>query len=816
MLRVCDLRKTTLWAASLAAASWVTACGTELPLENLSCPCAPGWVCCAGDNVCVRNGTSCGGSDGGSDGGEAADGSSPDAAIDAPALTVTPAAPTVNTLKTVQFTANRVVHWSVDEGAAGGTIDASGRYVPAAKPGTYHVTATADDGMKVSAIVTIAPLSLDLVAGGLGGNGDADGIGADARFGPGIKGLTSDALARSVFVADRDNHIIRKIDAATHEVSTFAGKAGVEGTEDGIGPAALLSFPDAMALDGDSLFVASSMPNHDRRIRRINLTTGAVSALAGRTHSTCEVVDGVGSAASLCEVRSLVSGGNGVLYFADYEWTLRKVVVSTGDVTTVAGAWERGVADGIGAAARFRGITGLAALPYGTNVGLFDGPTLFILDDCNGDYDIPEVRNGSAPIRAIRSLDPRTGAVSTLGGFTNASDGSPWGLLEPSTPVYYDGSVYVTARDRFIDTLFGIRLDSPTYPVSQLPYPTLPGEIASVLAEDIYGILVGTFEGTVSHFIPGLTGTNVVFAGRAGQAGKADGPGDAARFERPKDISVDSAGIVYVCDEDHDDLYNSLRLLDLKTRQVTTPYLGTSFEPGSIVALGGSLIYVQSGRLIYRRKDDGSDLLVAGSYEGSGCTDGVGQAAHFEAPEALATDLAGAVFVTDGFCGVRRVDLGTGEVKTILKDYLVGSFGRVSFEAPRGIVVGEGGDLYVTDNNRLIKVSNGIATVVAGDSSALAAQRGMVDGDAASSRLSSPSRLARDPAGQIYISDAGNGAIRRFDPRTGLLETIVGTGRRGVKLGAAPALNEPWGLAFTQEGDLLVVDRAENSVLMLR
>ena len=92
---------------------------------------------------------------------------------------------------------------------------------------------------------------------------------------------------------------------------------------------------------------------------------------------------------------------------------------------------------------------------------------------------------------------------------------------------------------------------------------------------------------------------------------------------------------------------------------------------------------------------------------------------------------------------------------------------------------------------------------------------GFTDGDRESSRVATPAGLGRDAAGRIYLADSGNSALRRYDPASGRLETLVGKNRRGVKLGAAPALNLPISISFIGNGQLLVADLAENSLLLV-
>ncbi len=72
-----------------------------------------------------------------------------------PALAVTPASPAIRISGTIAFAANLPVSWTVQEGAAGGTITASGVYTASANPGLYHVVATATGGSSQTAVVPV-------------------------------------------------------------------------------------------------------------------------------------------------------------------------------------------------------------------------------------------------------------------------------------------------------------------------------------------------------------------------------------------------------------------------------------------------------------------------------------------------------------------------------------------------------------------------------------------------------------------------------------------------------------------------------------
>jgi sugar lactone lactonase YvrE len=146
------------------------------------------------------------------------------------------------------------------------------------------------------------------LAGSARNAGFANGPGPDARFNFNAPpGLAVDAAGR-VYVADPGNHVIRRIEP-DGTVSTFAGTPGTPGTRDGPLAAALFIAPRALAFDSaGNLFVAASTA-----VRRIT-PAGVVSTLLGGTSG---YVDGIGTAARFATLSGLAIDPVGQLYLAD-------------------------------------------------------------------------------------------------------------------------------------------------------------------------------------------------------------------------------------------------------------------------------------------------------------------------------------------------------------------------------------------------------------------------------------------------------------------------------------------------------------------
>ena len=233
-------------------------------------------------------------------------------------------------------------------------------------------------------------------------SGDTDGTGNAARF-SGLSDITSDGSY--LYIADTQNHKIRRIDPATGSVTTPFGPASgstVSGDADGVGNAARFNFISGITSDGTNLYVADSA-NH--KIRQIVIATGVVTTLAGPAPGSTASgdADGTGNAARFNQPAGIATDGIHLYVSEVANDTIRQIVIATGVVTTLAGpapgSTAFGDADGIGNAARFSDPWAIAT----------DGTSLYITDRGNS---------------RIRQLVLATRAVTTLAGPAPGSSGS--------------------------------------------------------------------------------------------------------------------------------------------------------------------------------------------------------------------------------------------------------------------------------------------------------------------------------------------------------------------------------------------------------
>ena len=241
-----------------------------------------------------------------------------------------------------------------------------------------------------------------------------------------------------------------------------------------------------------------------------------------------------------------------------------------------------------------------------------------------------------------------------------------------------------------------------------------------------------------------------------GQDGVLDGAPAQSRFSDPFGVAVDAQGVTYVAD-------------------------------------GGD-----SNRI--RRIDKGG--LVSTFAGGSeGFADGVGAAAAFHTPSALAIDRFGNLYVADtGNHAIRKI-APDGSVTTLAGDGQPGDADGVKraarFHAPVGVAVDARGNVYVADtyNDRIRRIApDGVVTTLAS-----AAAPGNADGPAATAAFDTPSAIAVGKDGTLFVADTGNNAIRRIGP-DGMVSTLVAP----VEGERRPLLRRPTGLAITHDGYLYI------------
>ena len=260
---------------------------------------------------------------------------------------------------------------------------------------------------------------------------------------------------------------------------------------------------------------------------------------------------------------------------------------------------------------------------------------------------------------------------------------------------------------------------------------------------------------------------------------------------------------------------------------------GSLFNPLGISALNSKVYVSNTGDNVVSLLTGGTTTTIAGSLEGIGESGDGGPAtsATLKQPAGTAEDPAGDVYIADTEGNViRKIDAQSGIITRIAGTGVAGSQSRggvatrSELDAPEAVAVDTAGDLFVADtvNNRVVEVlPNGGFVQFAGDGKAGYKGDG---GRAAHAELTEPTGVAVDSVGNVYIADSGNNVIRRVDAGTGNITTVAGDfaadqangGLGGFSGDGGPAtlaqLNDPEGVALDSAGDLFIADTFNNAI----
>jgi sugar lactone lactonase YvrE len=580
--------------------------------------------------------------------------------------------------------------------------------------------------------------------------------------------------------------------------AAIAGDVGY-GSSDGIGAAGRFNQPYGIAFDSAGNALVADKYNHV--IRKIS-PGGVVSTFAGAA-GIQGALDGQGSSARFSFPAGLAVDANGNVFVADSGNNLVRKITATGMVTTYAGGPNpyHASVDGPGSDARFIGPFGIAA-------------------DAAGNVFVTEGRN-------VRRIMPDRW-VATIAG-AGAQLVSPRGIA-----VDRDGNVFVGDAGNYT-----IRKITPSFLVSTVAgqadqYGSTDGVGSfarftgpTALAVDGAGNLVVVDGNTVRTVTP--DGGVTTLAGSAFDYGSKDGIGQVVRFNSPCGIAVSPLGGVLVADTGNHTI-RAIRFGNVVTTLAGAASLGDADGPGLAARFRqpfavaaddfGNVFVSDANRTIRRISPAGVVSTVAGMSGVAGSIDAKGSVARFLAPAGVVFDRSRNLFLGDGGTTVRRMD-PQGEVTTLagfpgVYGSADGTGDSARFRYPDWLAVGPGGDLYVADggNSTIRRVSPlGVVTTYAGS----AGNAGSTDGVGNLARFRSPSGIAADAEGNLFVADMVNSTIRKIAPG-GVVSTYSGLALNRTGPGGIDLLAEymfPRGVAIDQRGSVLVSDSGSNRIMRI-
>jgi trimeric autotransporter adhesin len=289
---------------------------------------------------------------------------------------------------------------------------------------------------------------------------------------------------------------------------------------------------------------------------------------------------------------------------------------------------------------------------------------------------------------------------------------------------------------------------------------------------------------TTDGNIQTIAGLGPTAGGFSGDAAAAT----AANLDGPLDVAVDKNNNVYIAD----------------TNNANVRMIGSD---GNINTIAGKTAIVSGA------------VTVVFGYSGDG---GAAIDAALAGPAGVAVDSAGNVYIaTYADNRIRKITASaTNNISTFAGNSGYGFAGdggpaiSSQLSAPRGIGLDSSGNLYLADrlNNRIRKISGGNISTIAGNGQA---NFGGDFGAATSAQLSAPDGVAVDNAGNVYISDFLNNRVRMVTP-AGIISTYAGNGNSGFSGDGGPAtsaqLSQPAGLAVDSAGNLYIADSNNSAV----
>ena len=589
---------------------------------------------------------------------------------------------------------------------------------------------------------------------GDGNSGQRNGAALQARF-EGPTNMVFDEVG-NLYVVNFNK--ISKIDK-TGNVTTFAGS--VRGYKDGPGQQAMFSSPAGIAFDSKgNLYVADSW-NH--RIRKID-KVGNVSTFAGSGSHGFQ--DGPGKKATFNYPMGIVIDTKDNLYVADsFHHRVRKID-KTGNVTTVAGTGKAGFQDGPGKKATFK---------YPDGIAIDAKSNLFVSEDQK---------------QKIRKIAP-DGSVTTITlpascDYKYIVVGHREDLYFPCGRAiykFYLSGTLPRTNALCVQTFTGTTLSGSgdgSRSIAQLSHPT------AVARYDNSLYVVDSF----NHKIRKIDKAgNVTTVAGIGVSGFQDGPGSQAMFNYPEGIAIDIQGNLYVTDS----LNHRIRKID-KTGNVTTiagtgkfgfqdgpsPQAMFNYPEGIVIDIHGNLYITETKNHRIRKIDKAGNVTTIAGTGKFGFQDGPGSQAMFGAPEGIAIDIQGNLYVADSLNHrIRKIDRA-GNVTTIAgtgkSGFQDGPGSQASFNIPGGIAIDAKGILYVADtwNNKIRKIDKaGNVTTIAG-----IGLRGFRDGPGSKVKFSHPKGIAIDDKDNLYVADPSNNRIRKLFIR-GVVDTRESKRKQG-------------------------------------
>ncbi len=565
----------------------------------------------------------------------------------------------------------------------------------------------------------------------------------------------------NVYIADTDNCVVRKVDT-TNTVTTVAGSQSSCGYDGDGSPATSydLSYPTQLAVDSSNNVYIADLYN--ARIRKLTVSTGTITTVAGNGNGQAYCANGtIATSCAFAYTPSVAVDSSGDIFLTDaYEYVLYEVKASTGKITTIAGTpgTPGGTGDGHAATSAeiYPSVEGqLAVNGAGTIVWLADF----------SNYAIRQITVGGN-IKTVVGQNDVCGGISGVGGpATSACVGYPTGIAAD------------TAGDLFITNSYEYNyeyvLEVPCSLGGSCTAPT--GDTAG----DLYAV-AGNGSGNNSTPVNGVPALGVT-------------------LYDPYGVYQDTSSNILIGDFNNNlvrELLNSSGNVNAFAGNGTAGYAGDGglatasgaevYGPVGIArdASGNIFFADQYNSIIREVNSSGTMSTFAGipgspGYSGDG---GPAANARLYYPNDVYVDSYGNMFITD-------------YLNNVIREVVCATTGTYACVPPAGETAGY---IYTVAGNQAA------ATGYGGDG-----------GPATGARLNNPQSAATDADGNLYIADTSNNRIRMVNAATGIINTVAGNGSAGFS-GDGPALENtlsyPNAVRADANGNIFIADTNNNRI----
>ncbi len=550
---------------------------------------------------------------------------------------------------------------------------------------------------------------------------------------------------------------------------------------------------------------------------------------------------------TIADGRVYLAGANELNVFGLLPAPLVSLIVTPNSTAMAAGATQQFIATGVYSDSSTQDLTsivtwtssGAAATisSSGLATGVAQGSTTITAS--LGSFTSAPISlyvNGVFPNTSVGSGSAAQNVYFTFAGTTNLA-ATPWVVLTAGVPnldfqaavsqpanVCQTGHTYHAGDECMVSVVF-----NPTTPGLRAGAVQLIA-IDNTPAGTSY--INGVGVGPALAFTPGIIST-LAGNGTPGYLGD-NGQATGAEMSAPTGVTMDGAGNLYIADSQN----NRVRKVS-PTGAITTvagtgtagysgdnnPAISATLNGPRGVALDGAgNLYISdtNNNVVRQVSTTGIITTIAGTgtlgYIGYG---GPATTAQLASPYGLTVDGGGNLYIADSGNSVVRKVTPSGLITTVAGVGISGYSGnggsatRAELASPNGVAVDTAGNLYIADsgNNVIRKVNAGgtITTIVGNGTSGY-----LGDGGAATSaELASPAGVAIDTAGNLYIADTANAAVREVST-TGTINTVAGYGLSAYTGDAGPAtyatLNGPTSVAVSGLGNMYIADAANNVV----